>query len=38
MPLAIDRIAFRSMPSLPIYIGGALMIAGGAIITFWKPT
>lgn len=33
----INLIAFRSLPSLPIYVGGALVIAGGAIITFWKP-
>ena len=34
----INFVAFRSLPSLPIYIGGALVIAGGVIITFWKPT
>jgi hypothetical protein len=32
----INFIAFRSLPSLPIYVGGALVIAGGAIITFWR--
>ena len=30
-------VAFRSIPSLPILVGGALVIAGGAIITFWQP-
>jgi len=33
----INYVAFRSLPSLPSVVGGALIIAGGAIITFWKP-
>ncbi len=33
----ISFIAFRSIPSLPILVGGAFVVAGGAIITFWKP-
>jgi len=33
----INFIAFRSLPTMPILVGGALVIAGGAIITFWKP-
>ena len=33
----INFIAYRSLPTLPIWVGGALVIAGGAIITFWKP-
>jgi drug/metabolite transporter (DMT)-like permease len=32
----INYIAFKSVPSLPVIIGGALVIAGGLIITFWK--
>jgi hypothetical protein len=32
----INFIAFRSAPTLPILIGGALIIAGGAVTTFWK--
>jgi len=32
----INFLAFRTPPTLPILIGGALVIAGGAIITFWK--
>ena len=31
-----NYIAFRSLPSLPIIIGGVLVITGGLIITFWK--
>ncbi len=30
-------IAFGSLPTLPVIVGGVLVIAGGLIITFWKP-
>jgi small multidrug resistance family-3 protein len=33
----INFIAFRTLPTLPILVGGALVVAGGAIITLWKP-
>jgi hypothetical protein len=33
----ISFFAFRSVPTLPILLGGTLVIAGGAIITFWNP-
>jgi hypothetical protein len=33
----ITYIAFKTVPSLPIIVGGALVVAGGLIITFWKP-
>jgi small multidrug resistance family-3 protein len=33
----INFLAFGALPTLPILVGGALVIAGGAIITFWKP-
>jgi hypothetical protein len=33
----INFIAFRELPTMPIWVGGGLVIAGGAIITFWKP-
>jgi small multidrug resistance family-3 protein len=33
----INFVAFRAVPTLPIVLGGSLVIAGGAIITFWKP-
>jgi small multidrug resistance family-3 protein len=32
----INFVVFRSLPSIPVLIGGALIIAGGAIVTFWK--
>ncbi len=33
----INYIAFRTMPTLPILIGGVLIVLGGLIVTFWKP-
>jgi len=32
----ISFIAFRSLPTIPILLGGALIIAGGCIVTFWR--
>lgn len=32
----ITFVAFRTLPTLPILIGGAFVITGGMIITFWK--
>jgi hypothetical protein len=34
----INYVAFRTLPSLPILVGGALILAGGAITTFWRAT
>ena len=34
----INFVAFRVTPTLPIMVGGALVVGGGALITFWKPT
>jgi small multidrug resistance family-3 protein len=28
---------FRTLPTLPTVVGGILIIAGGAVITFWTP-
>jgi hypothetical protein len=33
----INFVAFRTLPNLPILVGGAFVLTGGAIITFWKP-
>ena len=33
----INYFAFRTLPTLPILVGGAFILAGGAIITLWKP-
>jgi len=27
---------FRALPTMPTLVGGALIVAGGTIITFWK--
>jgi small multidrug resistance family-3 protein len=27
---------FRTLPTLPILIGGGLIVVGGAIVSFWK--
>ena len=32
----INFIAFRSLPTIPILIGGTLIVIGGLIVTFWK--
>ena len=32
----ISFIAFRSLPTPPILIGGALVVVGGAIVAFWE--
>jgi small multidrug resistance family-3 protein len=33
----VNFVAFRTLPTVPIAVGGALIIAGGAVITFWRP-
>jgi hypothetical protein len=33
----INFVAFRTLPTMPIWVGGGLVIAGGIIITFWQP-
>ncbi len=33
----VNFAAFRTLPSLPTLVGGTLIVAGGAIITYWKP-
>jgi len=32
----VNYITFRTLPTIPILVGGFLIIAGGLIITFWK--
>lgn len=34
----INFIVFRSVPELPVWIGGALVVAGGLLVTFWRAT
>jgi small multidrug resistance family-3 protein len=33
----INFLAFRTVPTLPTLVGGALVVAGGVVITYWKP-
>ncbi len=33
----INYFAFHTLPTFPVIIGGAFIIVGGAIVTFWKP-
>ncbi|HEY5239171.1 MAG TPA: hypothetical protein VIJ62_12380 [Rhizomicrobium sp.] len=32
----INYIAFRALPGTPILAGGALIVVGGLVATFWK--
>ncbi len=32
----INFAFFRTLPTVPILTGGALIVAGGAIVSFWK--
>jgi small multidrug resistance family-3 protein len=33
----VNFITFRSLPSLPILVGGALIVGGGLVVTYWTP-
>ena len=32
----ITFIAFRTLPTVPILLGGIMIVAGGLIVSFWK--
>jgi small multidrug resistance family-3 protein len=32
----ISYAAFRTLPTTPILVGGALVVAGGVIVAFWE--
>jgi hypothetical protein len=32
----INFLVFRALPGLPVWLGGALVIAGGLIVTYWR--
>ena len=32
----INFAFFRTLPTFPVLIGGALIVAGGAVVSFWK--
>ena len=31
----VNVIVFRSPPAMPVWLGGALIVLGGLIVTFW---
>ena len=33
----LANVRFQQSPSVPVLVGGTLIVAGGAVITFWKP-
>ena len=33
----VNFLSFRTLPTLPVLAGGALIIAGGLVVTYWKP-
>lgn len=33
---AINLVAFGVRPDLPVMVGGALIVSGGLVITFWR--
>lgn len=33
----INLMVFRAIPTVPIVVGGALIIAGGLVVSFWSP-
>ena len=34
----ISFLVFKSVPTLPIVFGGALIVLGGLIVAFWNPS
>jgi hypothetical protein len=32
----VNFLFFRTLPTVPILVGGVLVVSGGLIITFWK--
>ena len=33
----VNYAFFRTTPTLPVLAGGALIVIGGAVVSFWKP-
>jgi len=33
---AVNLIVFRSPPGIPVLLGGALIVVGGLVVTFWE--
>jgi small multidrug resistance family-3 protein len=34
----INFAFFRTLPNLPVLTGGVLIVVGGAVVSFWKPS
>jgi small multidrug resistance family-3 protein len=32
----LNRVRFGQSPTVPIYVGGGLIVAGGLVIAFWR--
>ena len=32
----VNFFAFRAVPTVPILLGGALIVSGGLVVTFWE--
>ena len=32
---AVNFVTFRTLPTVPVIVGGTLIVAGGLIVTFW---
>jgi small multidrug resistance family-3 protein len=32
----VTFVVFRTLPSAPILVGGALIVSGGLVVTFWR--
>jgi small multidrug resistance family-3 protein len=32
----VNFVVFRTLPDMPILAGGALIVGGGLVVTFWK--
>jgi small multidrug resistance family-3 protein len=32
----VNFLFFRHVPTLPIFVGGLLIVSGGCLVTFWR--
>ena len=32
----VSFVSFRTAPSLPVLVGGALIVSGGLVVSFWR--
>jgi hypothetical protein len=33
----INFVVFRTVPCLPVLVGGVLIVTGGLLVTYWQP-